>query len=70
MKNQRVENQPLVQFKINQNLLQSYLSNRFRLYVCLDNHYSNHHSIDIGVLQGSIFGPLLFLNALKMGSNW
>jgi hypothetical protein len=39
---------------------ESYLSNRFQ-YVCIGSSASNLLSIKIGVPQGSILGPLLFL---------
>ena len=41
-------------------LLQSYLTNRVQ-YVIADNIKSNHIPLQLGVPQGSILGPLLFI---------
>ena len=41
-------------------LFESYLSNR-KFLVCFDNVFSGAGTLTYGVLQGSIFGPLLFL---------
>ena len=38
----------------------SYLSNRYRR-ISINNHVSNLLPVVLGVLQGSILGPLLFL---------
>ena len=41
-------------------LISSYLRNR-KQFVCINNEFSTFKSIDLGVPQGSILGPLLFL---------
>ena len=41
-------------------LMQSYLNNSLR-YVCLNNIDSNRRNVLMGVPQGSVLGPLLFL---------
>ena len=41
-------------------LMQSYLNNRLR-YVYINNIESNQRSVMMGVLQGFVLGPLLFL---------
>ena len=41
-------------------LIKSYLTNRYQ-YVALGNTHSNKQSINCGVPQGSVLGPLLFL---------
>ena len=46
------------------NWFKSYLSNRSFL-VNLENNFSQPASASCGVLQGSILGPLLFLNIYK-----
>jgi hypothetical protein len=51
--------------------LSDYLNHRYQ-YVSLNNHNSNITKISIGVLQGSILGPLLFLiyvNDLPLASS-
>ena len=41
-------------------LISSYLRNR-KQFVCINNEFSTFKSIELGVPQGSILGPLLFL---------
>lgn len=43
-----------------QNWLMSYLHSR-KIYVSINNYKSNCHDIDLGVPQGSVLGPLIFL---------
>ena len=43
------------------NCIMSYLSNR-KQYVTIDNHNSQYNSLNVGVPQGLVLGPLVFIS--------